>query len=55
MNINNLVSFEIIKDKSRKNNDYYAIVMKIGQVKTFLKFLTKNDYDTIVSQLKKGE
>lgn len=54
MKINNLISFEVIKDKSKKNNDYYAIVMTIGSVKSFLKFITKSEYETIVSELKKG-
>lgn len=55
MNINNLISFEVVKDKSKKNNDYYAIVLHIGEVKTFLKFITENEYNTIVKSIKKGE
>lgn len=53
MKINNLISFEVVKDKSKKGNDYYAIVMNIGSVKTFLKFITKQEYESIVSQLNK--
>lgn len=55
MNINKLISFELATAKSKKGNTYYAIVMRLGEVQQFLKFITKSQYDTIVSQLKKGD
>lgn len=55
MNINKYISFEITTAKSKKGNTYYAIVMRIGEVEQFLKFITKQQYDNIISQIKKGE
>lgn len=55
MNINKLIGFEVTTAKSKKGNTYYAIIMRIGDVTQYLKFITKAQYDNIVSQLKKGD
>lgn len=55
MNINKLIGFEVTTAKSKKGNTYYAIIMRIGDVTQYLKFITKSQYDDIVSQIKKGD
>lgn len=55
MKVNSIVDFEVIKETSKKNNEYCAIVLHIGSVKKYIAFLSKSEYDTIVSEVKKGD
>lgn len=52
MEINKLVSFRVKTGTGKNNKEYYALIIKIGEVEKVLTFLTQDQYKLITSSLK---
>lgn len=53
MNVNDKVAFVVVKGKSKKGNDFYALAIRLNNVDHYITFINKSEYDKLVD--KKGE